>query len=246
LDLDFDAAGNVVAASGNTILIPQSVAPHAAIQATIDRLDGPLAQVRETRVGQGAIDYTLDGCRARECALGNLVAEAMLAATRSQGTQIALQNGGGLRAGIAAGEIRLGAVLTTLPFQNSVATLKLKGRDFVAALENGVSQVAQGSGRFPQVAGVRYAWDAARPVGSRVLSVELRRADGSFGPFDPDAIYAIATNDFMRRGGDGYAVLRDRAIDPYDFGPGLDDALASYVRANSPVRVPTDGRIATR
>jgi 5'-nucleotidase len=137
-------------------------------------------------------------------------------------------------------------VLTTLPFQNSVATLKLKGRDFVAALENGVSQVAQGSGRFPQVAGVRYAWDAARPVGSRVLSVELRRADGSFGPFDPDAIYAIATNDFMRRGGDGYAVLRDRAIDPYDFGPGLDDALASYVRANSPVRVPTDGRIATR
>jgi 5'-nucleotidase/UDP-sugar diphosphatase len=246
LDIDFDAAGNVVAASGNTILIPQSVAPHAAIQATIDRLDGPLAQVRETRVGQGAIDYTLDGCRARECALGNLVAEAMLAATRSQGTQIALQNGGGLRAGIAAGEIRLGAVLTTLPFQNSVATLKLKGRDFVAALENGVSQVAQGSGRFPQVAGVRYAWDAARPVGSRVLSVELRRADGSFGPFDPDAIYAIATNDFMRRGGDGYAVLRDRAIDPYDFGPGLDDALASYVRANSPVRVPTDGRIATR
>jgi hypothetical protein len=44
----------------------------------------------------------------------------------------------------------------------------------------------------------------------------------------------------------GYTVLRDSAIDPYDFGPGLDDALAAYVRANSPVRVPTDGRIVTR
>lgn len=246
LDLEFDAAGNVVSASGNTILVPQSTPPHPGIQATVDRLDGPLAQVRETRVGQGAIDYTLDGCRARECALGNLVAEAMLAATRGQGTQIALQNGGGLRAGIAAGEIRLGAVLTTLPFQNSVATLKLKGSDFVAALENGLSQVAQGGGRFPQVAGVRYTWDVSRPVGSRVVSVELRRPDGSYGAFDPNATYAIATNDFMRRGGDGYVVLRDRAIDPYDYGPGLDDALAAYVRANSPVRVPTDGRIVTR
>ena len=115
-----------------------------------------------------------------------------------------------------------------------------------AALENGVSQVAQGGGRFPQVAGVRYSWDVSRPVGSRILAVELRRADGSYGPFDPNATYMIATNDFMRRGGDGYTVLRDRAIDPYDYGPGLDDALAAYVRTNSPVRVPTDGRVVTR
>jgi 5'-nucleotidase len=246
IDLDFDAAGNVVAASGNTMLVLQSVAPHAAIQATIDRLDAPLVQVRAQPVGQSALAYSLDGCRARECALGNLVAESMLAATRSQGTQFALQNGGGLRAGIPAGEVALGAVLTTLPFQNSVATVKIKGSDFVEALENGLSQVAQGGGRFPQVAGVRFAWDLARPVGSRVLSVELRRADGSFGPFDPNAIYTMATNDFMRRGGDGYVVLRDRGIDPYDFGPGLDDALAAYIRANSPLRISTDGRIVTR
>jgi 5'-nucleotidase len=246
LDLEFDAAGNVVKASGNTILVTQAVPPHPGIQASIDRLDQPLAQVRTQPVGQTAVAYSLDGCRARECALGNLVSEAMLAATRQLNTQIALQNGGGLRAGIAAGEIALGAVLTTLPFQNSIATLKLKGSDFVAALENGLSQVDQGGGRFPQVAGVRYVWDKARPVGSRVVSVELRRPDGSYGPFDPNAIYTVATNDFMRRGGDGYTVLRDRAIDPYDFGPGLDDALAGYIRANSPVRISTDGRIVQR
>jgi 5'-nucleotidase len=246
LDVDFDAAGDVTRAEGDTIPVVQTIAPNAAIQAAIDRLDAPLVEVRARPVGAAAAEYPLEGCRARECALGNLVGEAILAATRQAGTQIALQNGGGLRAGIPSGQVTLGHVLTTLPFQNAVATLKLRGSDFIAALENGLSQVEQGGGRFPQVAGVRYTWDRARPVGSRVVSVELRRPDGTFGPFDPTAIYTIATNDFMRRGGDGYTVLRDRAIDPYDFGPGLDDALADFIRANNPVRVGLDGRIVTR
>ncbi|MBC8793210.1 MAG: hypothetical protein C6Y20_16540 [Tagaea sp. CACIAM 22H2] len=246
LDIDFDAQGNIVRAEGDTIPVVQSIPPVAAIQAAIDRLDAPLVEVRARPVGVSAAEFPLDGCRARECALGNLVSEAILVATRASGTQIALQNGGGLRAGIPSGNITLGQVLTTLPFQNAVATLKLRGSDFIAALENGLSQVDQNGGRFPQVAGVRYTWDKARPVGSRVVSVELRRADGSYGPFDPNAVYTIATNDFMRRGGDGYTVLRDKAIDPYDFGPGLDDALVEYFRANNPVRVGLDGRIVTR
>jgi 5'-nucleotidase / UDP-sugar diphosphatase len=246
IDLDFDAAGNVVRAEGDTIPVVQSIVPNPVIQAAIDRLDAPLVEVRARPVGASAAEYTLDGCRARECALGNLVGEAMLAATRQSGTQIALQNGGGLRAGIPAGSVTLGHVLTTLPFQNAVAMLKLRGSDFIAALENGLSQVEQTGGRFPQVAGVRYTWDRARPAGGRVVSVELRRPDGTFGPFDPNAIYTVATNDFMRRGGDGYTVLRDRGIDPYDFGPGLDDALADYMRNNNPVRIGLDGRIVTR
>jgi 5'-nucleotidase / UDP-sugar diphosphatase len=246
IDVDFDAGGNVVSATGNTIPVVQSIVPDAVIQAAIDRLDAPLIQVRNQPVGSGAVTYALDGCRARECALGNLVAEAMLVATRAAGTTIAVQNGGGLRAGIAAGQITLGNVLTTLPFQNNIATLKLRGRDLVAALENGLSQVAENGGRFPQIAGARLTWALSRPVGSRVISLEVRRPDGSFLPVDPDALYTVATNDFMRRGGDGYVVFRDRAVDPYDFGPGLDDALAGYIRANSPVRIATDGRIVNR
>jgi 5'-nucleotidase/UDP-sugar diphosphatase len=246
LDLDFDADGNVVAAAGNTILVTQAQAPDAAVQALVDRLDAPLVELRARPVGQAAGAFALDGCRARECALGNLVADAMLAATRPAGTQLAVQNGGGLRAGIPDGTVTLGAVLTTLPFQNSIATMKLRGRDLVAALENGLSQVETGGGRFPQLAGARLTWSPARPVGSRVVSLEVRRADGAFLPLDPDALYTVATNDFMRRGGDGYTVFRDRAVDPYDFGPGLDEALAGYIRANSPVRAATDGRIVSR
>lgn len=246
LDVDYDASGKIVRADGNAIAVPQSVAPVAAIQAVVDRLDAPLVALRAQPVGRAAEAFPLDGCRLRECALGNLVAEALLAATKRQGTQIAIQNGGGLRAGIPAGDITLGHVLTTLPFQNAVATMKLKGSDLIAALEGGVSQVEQTAGRFPQVAGIRYTWDKARPAGSRIISVELRRPDGSYGPFDPNAVYSVATNDFMRKGGDGYVAFRDKAIDAYDFGPGLDDALAEYFRANNPMRVGLDGRIVTR
>ncbi|MBI1245556.1 MAG: hypothetical protein GC202_11170 [Alphaproteobacteria bacterium] len=246
IDVDFDVAGNVVAANGNSITVEQSVRPDPTVQAVVDRLDAPLAQVRTQVVGAAAIPYALDGCRARECALGNLVAEAMLVATRAAGTTIAVQNGGGLRAGIAEGQVTLGAVLTTLPFQNNVATLKLKGSDLLAAMENGVSQAAENGGRFPQLAGARLTWTLTKPAGQRVISLEVRKPDGSFTPIDPNAVYTIATNDFMRRGGDGYVVFRDRAIDPYDFGPGLDDALATYIRSNSPVRVSTDGRIVNR
>jgi len=62
-------------------------------------------------------------------------------------------------------------------------------------------------------------------------------------PLDPNAVYKVATNDFMRRGGDGYTVFRDFAIEPYDFGPALDEALREYFETFSPVTPMLEGRI---
>jgi 5'-nucleotidase len=93
---------------------------------------------------------------------------------------------------------------------------------------------------------MRYVWDPAAPAGKRIVAVEMRRADGSFAPLDPVAIYKIATNEFMRRGGDGYTIFRDRAIDPYDFGPGLEDTVAAYIQARSPIAATVEGRIRTK
>ncbi len=78
----------------------------------------------------------------------------MLDRVKDQGIDIAITNGGGLRAAIDAGEVTMGEVLTVLPFQNTLATFRLKGERIVQALENGVSQVEEGAGRFPQVAGM--------------------------------------------------------------------------------------------
>lgn len=72
---------------------------------------------------------------------------------------------------------------------------------------------------------------------------EVEGADGTFAEIDPAAVYTVATNDFMRRGSDGYEVLATNAIDPYDFGKPQDQVLGEYIRANSPVAPIVEGRI---
>jgi hypothetical protein len=167
--------------------------------------------------------------RSRESNLGNLICDAMLWKTEGAGSQICITNGGGIRAPIQAGDITIGSVLTVLPFGNQIATLGLTGADVVAALENGVSRWENTDGRFPQVGGIRYAFDPERPAGSRILSAEIKNADGSFSPIDPAEIYNVTTNDFMRRGGDGYVVFRDNAIDPYDSWAVMADSVMEYI-----------------
>ena len=173
------------------------------------------------------IDGSRETCRAEECAMGDVVADAMLDRVKEQGVTIALQNGGGLRASIGGGTVTMGDVLAVLPFQNTLSTFNLTGAGVVAALENGVSQVEDGAGRFPQVAGLRFSWDPkVAPMQGRIKSVEVRgRATAGCRSTRPRSI-PLVTNNFMREGGDGYDTLRDEATNAYDFGPGLEDVLA--------------------
>lgn len=111
--------------------------------------------------------------------------------------------------------------------------MKLSGANIVAALEGGVAGIEEGAGRFPQVAGLRYAFDAGAPVGSRIKRVEVADGDG-WKEIDGEAIYGVVTNNYMRGGGDGYDTFRDHAIDPYDFGPNLEETVAGYLTAHAP------------
>ncbi len=235
LTVEFDDRGNVIFAEGDTKLLDASVAPDPVIAARVAELGGPIEALKNKVVAETAapIDGDRSSCRAKECEMGVLVAEAMLDKTAAQGVTIAIQNGGGLRASIDAGPVTMGEVLTVLPFQNTIATMKLKGADIVAALENGVSKVEEGAGRFPQPAGLRYSFDPAAEPGARITGVEVM-AGGAWAPIDPEAIYGVVTNNYMRQGGDGYASFRDAAIDPYDYGPNLEEAVAAYLAANSP------------
>ena len=152
-------------------------------------------------------------------------------------------NAGGLRASIDAGPVTMGEVLTVLPFQNLLSTFELKGSDVVAALENGVSQVEEVKGRFPQVAGLRYSWDTAvAPMEGRIQTVEVM-IDGSWQAIDPDAVYGVVSNNFLRSGGDGYAVFVDNAMKAYDFGPNLENVVADFMAASGAYEPFTDGRI---
>jgi 5'-nucleotidase / UDP-sugar diphosphatase len=136
--------------------------------------------------------------------------------------------------------------MTVLPFGNLISTFELAGSDLIEVLENGVSRVDvdEGTGRFLQVSGLRYTFDASRPVGSRVSNVEVWNAETeTYEALVLSATYTMGANDYMRSGGDGYSVLADNAINPYDFGSPLDQVVADYIATNSPVEVATDGRI---
>ena len=176
--------------------------------------------------------------------MGNLVADAMLDRVSDQGVTIAIQNGGGLRSSIDAGEITMGEVLTVLPFSNTLATFQLTGADIVASLENGLSQIEDGAGRFPQVAGLQYTFDKSQPSGARIVGDVLVADGDEWVPIDPAATYGVVTNNYMRTGGDGYALFDSNAVNPYDFGPPLEQVVADYIAKLGGTYTPyTDGRI---
>jgi 5'-nucleotidase / UDP-sugar diphosphatase len=244
IEVVFDDNGVVKEASGDPIFLDKSITPDPAVLARVKELAGPIEELKAKEVSEttAPIDGSRESCRARECAMGNLVADAMLDRVKNQGVQIAIQNGGGLRASIDQGVVTMGEVLTVLPFQNTLATFQLKGSDVIAALENGASQIDQGAGRFAQVAGLRYSFEASKPANSRISDVQVMEG-GAWKPIDPDKVYGVATNNFMRAGGDGYKVFASNGQNAYDFGPGLEQVVADYLTAHRPYTPKTDGRI---
>ena len=248
LNVTFDEAGNLVEAKGEPLIMDGTVAEDEATVARIAELAQPLDEIRNKVVAEAAaaVDGDRQTCRIQECQMGNLVADAMLDRVKDQGVQIAIANSGGIRASLEPGEVTMGEVLTILPFQNTLSTFEISGQELVAALENGVSQVEEVKGRFPQVAGLTFTWDpTVAPNEGRVQEVMVDMGDG-FTPLDPAKTYLVVTNNYVRNGGDGYKVFSGDDKNAYDFGPDLADVLAEYLAEQGAYSPYTDGRIAQK
>ncbi|MAC77657.1 MAG: multifunctional 2',3'-cyclic-nucleotide 2'-phosphodiesterase/5'-nucleotidase/3'-nucleotidase [Rhodobacteraceae bacterium] len=242
LNVVFDDDGKIVSATGEPIIMDAAVTEDAATVSRIAELAKPLEEVRQKVVAETATEIVgvREECRSTECAMGNLIADAMLDRVKDQGIEIAIENGGGIRASIDAGPVTMGEVLTVLPFQNTLSTFQVTGAVLTEALENGLSQLEEGAGRFPQVAGMTYVFDPAAEPGSRVVSVMVGDA-----PLDMEKTYGVVSNNYVRNGGDGYKMFID-AENAYDFGPDLADVTAEYLAANSPYTPYKDGRISVK
>ncbi|MBM3554910.1 MAG: hypothetical protein FJX47_05095 [Alphaproteobacteria bacterium] len=242
IEVKFDGDGRVLAWSGDTIALGREAPEDEEIAALVATFTPEVEAMRGRKVGEIAVSAG-GNCRAEECVLGNLVADAMLASTRAQGVEAVITNGGGLRPPLLSGPVSHGDILTALPFQNAISTLSLTGADLREAIEHGLSAIEQGHGRFPQVAGLRYVFSPRHPAGKRLISLEVGDGKGGFRPLDPQRHYRVAISDFLRRGGDGYVQFRDKAVDPIDYGIAMDEALVEYLSANGPLAPRLDGRI---
>jgi len=194
---------------GFRIIDTADVTPDADMAAKVKVYEDQLS--KELDVAVATLDAPLDtrtsSVRAGETAFGDVVADALRAATKAD---VAITNGGGIRGNreYAAGKpFTRRDVLTELPFGNKTVMVKIKGADILAALENGLGKLPEASGRFPQISGMTVEADLIKPAGARVTKVMIGDK-----PVDPAAQYTLATNDFMLGGGDGYTMLAKATV----------------------------------
>ena len=226
------------------LLSTAGIEPQAEIQALVDAHTASLD--KELNVVIGSTEVELDSrrssVRSRETNFGNLIAEAMRSAT---GADVGITNGGGIRGDrtYAAGtELTRRDIFEELPFGNVTVLLELGGEELRAALENGVSQVEELAGRFPQIAGMSLVYDPQAPEGARVVTVEVAGE-----ALDPARSYTVATNNYMADGGDGYAALATggQLIDSAG-GTLMATMVMNYIEGKGTVAPRVDGRIRTR
>ena len=170
-------------------------------------------------------DIQFDGERANvRTGPTNLACLITTAMVETTGADMAITNGGGIRASIEPGDITRGDIVTVLPFGNYIVTKKMKGSDILAALEHGLSVYPDANGAFPQVANAEYLFDASKPAGQRVIYVRVKGEK-----LDLNREYVVATNDFMAAGGDDYPFAGLPLVNEYQ---ALDEALIQYITAH--------------
>ncbi len=178
----------------------------------------------------GSTPYYLEGARevvrTQESNLANVITAAMIDAT---GADVAITNGGGIRASIEAGDITKGDVVTVLPFGNFLVTETVTGQDIKDALELGYSSAGEAAGFFAQVGGINVVVDTTAEVGSRVALAYFDNGDA----LELDKEYTLATNDFLVAGGDGYTMLAGKVN--YQEYSALDEIVIDYINSGDAV-----------
>lgn len=188
------------------VQVDSSVAEDPDMKTLVDECGARVGGAMDQFIGYTAVDLDsrFSTIRTRESNVGNFVADVMRDGLR---TDVALVNSGTLRADaiLDTGALRMRDLLSLLPMLDELCVLRLTGADLLRILENGVSQYPRLEGRFLQVSGVSFAFDAAKPGGQRidVASVCVGQA-----PLDPVASYTVCTLDFLRHGKDGFDAFK--------------------------------------
>jgi 2',3'-cyclic-nucleotide 2'-phosphodiesterase (5'-nucleotidase family) len=267
IDLVVQRGSGTVLSKTNTFVTPTAAGrSDPAIAAMLQPYRDALAPILNVQVGTSSVVIPrADACgrpdgRLCESKIGNVVTDAMRA---RYGTDFAITNSGGLRTALTCPSpdvaldfcpaltpppyvITRGQTFSVLPFGNFTVTVDMTGAELKAELENGVSLMPGAVGRFPQVSGLCFTYDVQRAAGSRVTGAVRQAADGSCTGAAVDltagSTWSVAMNDFMSTGGEGFVKFATERVN--SDGTTLEQTLADYIGANSPIAPVIQGRIA--
>lgn len=211
--------------------------------AAINAKYGALLKDLGKEVGQTTVDLDMksENVRTRETNMGNFVADAYRQAT---GADVALVNGGSIRADalIKPGMLTKRDVLSILPFNNKVLKIQVTGATLRAALEHGVASIGVEAqpGRFPQVSGVKFSYDASRKPGERITNITVNGR-----PLLDQQMYSLAATSYVvKDGGDGYTMFRDaKVLIGPDQAPSESEILQKAITPARPIAPKVEGRV---
>ncbi|MHB8910281.1 MAG: bifunctional metallophosphatase/5'-nucleotidase [Syntrophales bacterium] len=267
LDVTFDEAGRIVAYQGQACLLPQNVFEQNGVRlqpgseaylnavqkinataiahvyeenadaaARLLPLSQQLASFRNTVVATATENLTLG----QNSGPGPLFADAMIWMT---GARIAIEQRGGVKTDLNAGNITVGNVLSVLPYGGTIVLMNLTGQRIKDALEDGCDyQISKGWDWFPHVSGMTYTIvnSQAVPKGQRIRSLRVKNSDGSSSDLDLAGTYQVVTNNFLAGGGDGFTALKNAGS---DIGLIDADVFGDYLRFLGTVGNPTEQRV---
>jgi 5'-nucleotidase/UDP-sugar diphosphatase len=221
----------------SAIVVPDPVTYKKVQQITKDMHEEFAVVVGKTLV---ELDTHRAKVRETETAFSNYMVDAM---REKYGTDIAIMNGGGVRGNkiyVPNSDITLKDIYTELPFGKHIAVLEMKGADIQTAIEAGLGSIDGISGGFPHVSGMSYVFDAAKPVGSRIIT--MSKDDHSI---DPDATYTVAVDEYIYNGGEGYYVIKEKGNLIVSPSTSLKHAsiVAEKIKADKTISPKIDGRI---
>jgi 5'-nucleotidase/UDP-sugar diphosphatase len=229
LDLDIEE-GKIARITGSLIPVTDEVEEDSTIKEIVDgyaaKLDESLKQVIGTAVTP--LNGERESVRNEETNLGNLIADVM----RDMGkADVAFINGGGIRASIDQGDITVEEVLTVLPYENHLVTLRLTGAEILTILKRHAG-LEPGDGAFLQVSGLMMEIGDKKIESLSIAGMQV----------EMDKPYTVATNDFLAAGGDGYETFKN-GRDYVDTGLLISDMVIDYIKTNKTIDAKTEGRI---
>jgi len=231
---------------------PTKLGKDEAVASIVDKYSKKVNALMNEVIGETELDLDGKNVRRAETNFGNLTADII---KQTSGAQIAIINGGSIRTSIKKGVIKVDDIYTALPFDNYIIAFTLTGKQIQETLENAVSLIKEGGGRFPQVSGITFSYIYSGNNPPKIKDIFIAGI-----PLDPDKQYTVGTNDFLAAGGDGYKIFRDAINTSRDYsvtggaikgkgiiyndpGKWLRDIVIDYIKSRKKIAPAMEARI---